>query len=106
MSWTKISPDHVYAPGSPGYFDAFARGYQREEDADRARMESGAKAKLDAYDPWIMLKDFVVGSDVTSPGEASFQPGRGIEHARRQAELRQKPVRQGFGGRVKLRKRY
>ena len=51
-------------------------------DADRARMESGAKGFLDARNPFSMAYDFAVGSDVTSPGEAAFQPGRGMKFVR------------------------
>ena len=100
------TPDHVYAPGSAGYFDAVRRGYNRKEQEVRDRMESGAKGTLDARNPFSMMYDFAVGSDVTSPGEASFQPDRGMEFVRSGIERRERPVRQAYGGRVKLRKRY
>lgn len=93
----------------PDYFGAFARGYGEEEDRDRARMHSGAKGYLDAYNPFTMMKDFTWGAEVTSPGEAAFQPGRGARHALSKAEKRLQPVSQFRGGknpRVKLRKRY
>ena len=89
----------------PDVIGAFRDAYGKEEDFDRARMESGAKGFLDARNPFSMAYDFAVGSDVTSPGEAAFQPGRGMEFVRSGIERRERPVRQAYGGRVKLRKR-
>lgn len=100
------SPADPSTAAFPDLTGAFKGAYGREEDADRARMHSGAKGSLDARNPFSVAYDFARGSDVTSPGSAAFQPGRGMDYVREGIERRESPVRQFAGGRVKLRKRY
>lgn len=100
------TPDHVYGPSGPGVIDAFKRGYGRREQEHRDRMASGAKGPLDARNPFSVIGDFVTGSETTGLNSATFKPGRGVDFVKEGIARRESPVRQGFGGRVKLRKRH
>ena len=90
----------------PDVIGAFRDAYGKEEDFDRARIESGAKGPLDARNPFSMAYDFAVGSETDGLNQATFSPSRGMEFVRSGIERRESPVRQAYGGRVKLRKRY
>ena len=100
------TPDSKYAPRFPDLLGAFRGAYGREEAADRARMESGQSGPLDVYNPLTMAKDFLRGAETDGLGQATVSGERGMEFVREGIKRRGTPVRQAYGGRVKLRKRY
>ena len=110
--WSRNSYDGMYGRGPakfPDIFGAFGEGYRREEDADKARRQSGAKGYLDARNPFSVIGDFVTGAETTGLNSATVKPGRGMEFVRSGIAHREAPYKQFRGGknpRVKLRKRY
>ena len=77
----------------PDVIGAFRDAYGKEEDADKARMDSGAKGFLDARNPFSILSDFLKGSETDGLNQATVSPSRGIKAVRRGIERRERPVR-------------